>query len=122
MVAQDLWEEGKEEDVVLEDFCYRAAIKYDIYSGHPPLTKNKVAPVGHRLCFILESGGPEAPSFGFWHSGYRSAKDVLSRKVHTVFGEDEAISEVSATASYRSDKGTLGDQNRTIGSLPTTAL
>ena len=30
MVAQDLWEEYKVEDVVLEDFCYRAAIKYDL--------------------------------------------------------------------------------------------
>ena len=28
MVAQDLWEEGKVEDVVLEDYFYRAAIKY----------------------------------------------------------------------------------------------
>ena len=44
MVAQDLWEEGKVEDVVLEDFVYRAAIKYDLYLGHPFLTKNKVAP------------------------------------------------------------------------------
>ena len=69
MVAQDLWEEGKIEDVVLEDYCSRAAIKYDLYLGHPFLTKNKVAPVGHRRCFILESGETEAPSFRFLHSG-----------------------------------------------------
>ena len=62
MVAQDLWEEGKVEDVVLEDYVYRAAIKYDLYLGHPFLTKIKVAPVGHRRCFILESGETEAPS------------------------------------------------------------
>ena len=100
MVAQDLWEEGKVEDVVLEDYFYRAAIKYDLYLGHPFLTNNKVAPVGHRRYFILESGETEAPSFRFLHSGYRSAKDFLNRKVNTVFGEDEGISEVSATASY----------------------
>ena len=35
MVAQDLWEEDKVEDVVLEDYFYRAAIKYDLYLGHP---------------------------------------------------------------------------------------
>ena len=49
-------------------------------------------------------------SFGIWrdgssqlcflHSGYRSAKDLLNRKVNTVFGEHEGISEVSDTASY----------------------
>ena len=100
MVAQDLWEEGKVEDVVLEDYFYRAAIKCDPYFGHPFLTKNKVAPVGHRRCFFLESGETEAPSFRFWHSGYQSAEDFLSRKVNAVFGEDEGISEASATASY----------------------
>ena len=31
MVAQDLREEGKLEDVVSEDYFYRAAIKYDLY-------------------------------------------------------------------------------------------
>ena len=100
MVAQDLWEEGKVEDVVLEGYFYRAAIKYDLYLGHPFLTKNKVAPVGHRRFFFLESGGMEAPGFCFLQSGYRSAKDFLSRKVSTVFDEDEKISEISATASY----------------------
>ena len=59
-----------------------------------------MAPVGHRSCFILESGDTEGPGFRFLHSGYRSAKDFLSRKVNTVFGVDEGISEVSATASY----------------------
>ena len=85
---------------VLEDYVYRSASKYDLYLGHPFLTKNKVAPVGHRRCFILESGETEAPSACFLHSGYRSAKDVLSRKVNTVFCEDAGISGVSATASY----------------------
>ena len=47
MVAQDLWEEGKVEDVVLEDSFHRAAIKYDLCLGHPFLTKNKAARVGH---------------------------------------------------------------------------
>ena len=100
MVAQDLWEEGKVEDVVLEDYFNRAAIKYDLYSGHPFLSKKKVAPVGHRRCFILESGEQEAPSFCFLHSGNRNAKEFLSRKVNTVFGEDEGISEISATTAY----------------------
>ena len=34
MVAQDLWEEGKVEDVVLADYLYGAAIKYDLYLCH----------------------------------------------------------------------------------------
>ena len=76
MVAQDLWQEGKVEDVVLEDHFYRASIKYDLYLGHSFLTKIKVAPVGHRHCFILESGETEAPSFRFLHSGCRSAKGL----------------------------------------------
>ena len=73
MVAQDFWEEGKVDDVVLEAYFYRAAMKYDFYLGDKFLTKNKVAPVGHRRCFIFESGETEAPSFRFLHSGYRSA-------------------------------------------------
>ena len=100
MVAQDLSEEGKVEDVVLEDYFYRAAIKYDLYLGLPFSTKNKVAPVGHRRCFILESGEQEAPSFRFLHSGYQNAKEFLSRKMNTVFGQDEGISEISATTAY----------------------
>ena len=56
MVAQDLWEEGKVDNVVLEDYLSRAAVKYDLYLGHPFLTKSKVAPVGNRRCFFLESG------------------------------------------------------------------
>ena len=55
MVAQDLWEEGKVEDVVLEDNIYTAAVKYDLCLVHPSLSKNKVAPVGHGRCCILES-------------------------------------------------------------------
>ena len=100
MVARDLWEKGKVEDVVLEDSFSTTASKHDLYLGHPFLTTKKVAPVGHRWCFFLEPGETEARIFGFLHSGYRSAKDFLSRKMNTVFGEDEGISEVSATASY----------------------
>ena len=100
MVAQDLWEEGKVEDVALEDYFSRAATKKDLYLGHPFLTKNKVAPTGHRRCFLLESGEQEAPSFRFLHSGYRNAKEFLSRRVNTVFGEDEGISEINATTAY----------------------
>ena len=74
MVAEDLWAEGEVGDVVLEDYFYRGAIKYDHYLRHPFLTKNKVAPVGHESCFFLESGETEGPSFRFLHSGYRSAK------------------------------------------------
>ena len=43
MVAQDLWKQDKVEDVVLEDYFYRVAIKYDLYLGNLFLTKNKVA-------------------------------------------------------------------------------
>ena len=64
MVAQDLWEEDKVEDVVLEDYFYRAGIKYDLYLGHPFLTKSKVAPVGHRSCF--NSGIRRAGSSQLW--------------------------------------------------------
>ena len=99
MVVQGLCKEGNVEDVSLEDYFHRAAIKNDLYLGHPFLTKSKVALVGHRRCFILESGGTKAPSFRFLHSGYRSAKDFLSRKVNRIGGDDEGIGEVSATAS-----------------------
>ena len=65
MVVQDLWQEGKVEDDVLEGYVCRAAIKYDPYLGHSFLTKNKVAPVGHRRCLILESGETEALTLFF---------------------------------------------------------
>ena len=53
LVAQDLWEEQNVEEVVLkDDYFYRADIKYDLYLGHPWLRKNRVAPVGHRRCFL----------------------------------------------------------------------
>ena len=96
MVTQDLWKEGKVEDVVLEDYIYRAAMKYDLYLGHPFLTKNKVAPV----VVFWEYGETEGPNFRFLHSGYPGAKGFLSRKVTTVFGEDEGISDVSPTACH----------------------
>ena len=69
MVAQDLWEADKVEDVVLEDYFYRAAIKYDLYLGHPFLTKNKVAPVGHRRCFFFgigRAGSSQLSVLAFW--------------------------------------------------------
>ena len=100
MVAEDVWEESKVEDAVLKDYFYRAAILYDLYLGHPFLKKNKVAPVGHRRCFSLESGENEALCFRLLHSGYQSAKELSSREVNTAFGEDQGINEVSATASY----------------------
>ena len=44
LVAQDLWEEGNVEEVILKnDYFYRADIKYDLYLGHPWLSKNRVA-------------------------------------------------------------------------------
>ena len=86
MVAQDLWEEDKVEDVVLEDYFYGAAIKYDLYLGHPFLTKNKVAPVGHRRCLFFGIG--------------RAGSSQLSVRLNTVFGEDEGISEINATTAY----------------------
>ena len=100
MVAKDVWEEGKVEDVVLEDYSYRAPIKNDLYLGHSFVTHNKVSPERHRRCLILESWETEAPGSRFLHPGYRSAKDSLSWKVNTIFGKDEGIGGVSATASY----------------------
>ena len=73
MVAKGLSEKGKVEDVVLEDYFYRVAIEYDHNLAHPSSTKNEVAPVGHRRCYILESREMEAPSFRFLRSGYRIA-------------------------------------------------
>ena len=75
LVAQDLWEEQNVEEVVLkDDYFYRADIKYDLYLGHPWLRKNRVAPVGHRRCFLLESGPLERPEFRFLHAGFKSAE------------------------------------------------
>ena len=62
MVAEDLWEGDKVEDVVLEDYFYRAAIKYDLYLGHPFLTKNKVAP----FFGIRRAGSSQLSVLAFW--------------------------------------------------------
>ena len=101
LVAQDLWEEGNVEEVVLKgDWFYRADIKYDLYLGHPWLSKNRVAPVGHRRCFLLESGPLERPEFRFLHAGFKSAEEFLKRKVTPKFGEDVTIAEVNGSADY----------------------
>ena len=71
LVAQDLWDAGKIGEVVLkDDYFYRAKIKCDLYLGHPWLRKNRVAPVGHRRCFLLESDPLERPEFRFLHEGF----------------------------------------------------
>ena len=101
LVAQDLWEEQNVEDVVLkDDYFYRADIKYDLYLGHPWLRKNRVAPVGHRRCFLLESGPLERPEFRFLHAGFKSAEEFLKQKVTPKFGEDVTIAEVNGSADY----------------------
>ena len=101
LVAQDLWEEQNVEEVVLKDeYFYRADIKYDLYLGHPWLRKNRVAPVGHRRCFLLESGPLERPEFRFLHAGFKSAEEFLKQKVTPKFGEDVTIAEVNGSADY----------------------
>ena len=101
LVAQDLWEEQNVEEVVLkDDYFYRADIKYDLYLGHPWLRKNRVAPVGHRRCFLLESGPLERPEFRFLHAGVKSAEEFLKQKVTPKFGEDVTIAEVNGSADY----------------------
>ena len=101
LVAQDLWEDGNVEEVILkDDYFYRADIKYDLYLGHPWLRKNRVAPVGHRRCFLLESGPLERPEFHFLHAGFKSAEEFLKQKVTPKFGEDVTIAEVNGSAEY----------------------
>ena len=62
LVAQDVWDAGKDEEVVLkDDYFYRAETKYDLYLGHPWLCTNRVASVGHRRCFfalVMSLGAP----------------------------------------------------------------
>ena len=101
LVAQDLWEDGNVEEVILkDDYFYRADIKYDLYLGHPWLRKDRVAPVGHRRCFLLESGPLERPEFRFLHAGFKSAEEFLKQKVTPKFGEDVTIAEVNGSADY----------------------
>ena len=101
LVAQDLWEEGNVEEVILkDDYFYRADVEYDLYLGHPWLRKNRVAPVGHRRCFLLESGPLERPEFRFLHAGFKSAEEFLKQKVTPKFGEDVTIAEVNGSADY----------------------
>ena len=89
-----------EEVVLKDDYLYRAEIKYDLYLGHLCLRKNRVAPVGHRRCFLLESGPLERPEFRFLHAGFKSAEDLLKQKVTPNFGEDVTIAEVNGSAKY----------------------
>ena len=101
LVAQDLWEAGKVEEVVLkDDYFYLAEIKYDLYLGHPSLRKNRVAPVGHRRCFLLQSGPLERPEFCFLHAGLKSAEEFLKQKVTPKFGEDVTIAKVNVSVEY----------------------
>ena len=101
MVAQDLWDAGKVEEVVLrDDYFYRAEKKYDLYLGHPWLRKNRVAPVGHGRCFLLESNPFERPEFRFLHAGFRSAEEFLKQKVTPIFGEEVTIAEVNGSVEY----------------------
>ena len=56
LVAQDLWDAGKIGGVVPKDgYFYRAEMKYDLYVGHSWLRRKRVAPVGHRCCFLMDS-------------------------------------------------------------------
>ena len=89
-----------EEVVLKDDYFYRADIKYDLYLGHPWLRKNRVAPVGHRRCFLLESGPLERPEFRFLHARLKSAEEFLKQKVTPKFGEDVTIAEVNGSADY----------------------
>ena len=100
-VAQDLWDAGKVEEVVLkDDYFYRAELKYDLYLGHPWPRKNRVAPVGHRRCFLLESGPLQRPEFRFLHAGFKSAEGFLKQKVAPKTGEDVSIAEVNGSVEY----------------------
>ena len=89
-----------EEVILKDDYFYRADIKYDLYLGHPWLRKNRVAPVGHRRCFLLESGPLERPEFRFFHAGFKSAEEFLKQKVTPKFGEDVTIAEVNGSVDY----------------------
>ena len=101
LVAQDLWAAGNVEEVVLrDDYFYLAEIKYDLYLGHPWLRKNRVAPVGHSCCSLLESGPLERPKFLFLHAGFKSAEEFLKQKITSEFGEDVTIAEVNGSDEY----------------------
>ena len=101
LVPQDLWDAGKVEEVVLkDDYFYRAEKKYDLYLGDPWLRKNRVAAVGHRRCFLLESGPLERPEFCFLHARLKSAEEFLKQKVAPKFGEDVTIAEVNGGVEY----------------------
>ena len=76
LVAQDLWEERNVEEVILKnDYFYRADIKYDLYLGHPWLSKNRVAPVGHRRCFLLNQVPWSVLNFVFCTQGLKVQKN-----------------------------------------------
>ena len=104
LVAQDLWDASKVEEVVLkDDYFYRAEIKSDLYLAHPWLRKNRVAPVGHRGCFLVEWGPLERPEFRFLHAGFKSAEYFLKQKVARKFGEDVTIAEVNKSVEYSNE-------------------
>ena len=118
MVAQDLWDAGK----VKDDYFYRAEKKYDLYLGHPWLRKNRVVPVGHRRCFLLESGPLGLPEFRFLHGGFKSAEERLKQKVTPKFGEDLTIAEVNGSVEYSRELGTLSYDALRAGTLNSTEL
>ena len=88
------------EVVLKDDYFYRAERKYVLYLGQPCLRKNRVAPVGHRRCFLLESGALERPEFLFLHAGLKSAEEFLKQKVTPKFGEDVTTAEVNGSVEY----------------------
>ena len=101
LIAQDLWDAGKVEEVVLKvDYSYRVKKEYDLYLGHPWLRQNRVAPVGHRRCFLLESGPLERPEVRFLHAGFKRAEEFLKQNVTPKFREDVNIAEVNGSVEY----------------------
>ena len=101
LVAQDLSSAGKVEEAVLKnDYFQGAEMKYNLYSGHPWLRKHRVAPVGHRLCFFLESGPLVRPEFCFLHAGFKGAEEVLKQKVTLTLGKDVTVAEVKRSVEY----------------------
>ena len=81
VVARDIWVASNVEEAVLKvDYFYRGERTCDLYSGHPWLRENRVAPVGDRRCFLLESGPLEHPEFRFLHAGSKSAEEFWKEK------------------------------------------
>ena len=86
--------------------CFPSEISNQVLSNYFTIynkahySTNRVAPVGHRRCFLLESGPLERPEFRFLHAGFKSAEEFLKQKVTPKFGEDVTIAEVNGSADY----------------------